>query len=188
MNTKPKLATLLALTAIMSACASMPTGPSAMALPGTGKNFEQFRGDDYDCRQYADFQAGGKGARDSGNASAVGSAVVGTGIGAVAGAAIGGQQGAGAGAGMGLITGSMIGASNAEASSYGAQKRYDHAYIQCMYAKGHRVPVSGQFMAAPGGNQTAPAAASAPPAATTTQIPPPPPGLPPPPPPGVKAR
>lgn len=25
------------------------------------------------------------------------------------------------------------------------QQRYDFAYIQCMYAKGHRVPVSGNF-------------------------------------------
>ena len=29
------------------------------------------------------------------------------------------------------------------------QRRYDFAYIQCMYAKGHRVPVPGQFIGAP---------------------------------------
>jgi len=41
------LAALLGL----SACTVMPTGPSVMALPGTGKSFDQFRADDYDCRQ-----------------------------------------------------------------------------------------------------------------------------------------
>ena len=29
------------------------------------------------------------------------------------------------------------------------QRRYDFAYIQCMYAKGHRVPVPGQFTGVP---------------------------------------
>jgi hypothetical protein len=50
------------------------------------------------------------------------------------------------------------------------QLRYDAAFIQCMYAKGHQVPVSGQ-LALPQA-QVAPAAA----------MPPPPPGLPPAPP------
>ena len=45
------------------------------------------------------------------------------------------------------------------------QRRYDFAYIQCMYVKGHRVPVPGQFTGLP---------ASGPP--------PPPPGKPEPPP------
>ncbi len=182
-------AAILAVVATVGGCASLPTGPSAMALPGSGKNFEQFRGDDYDCRQYANFQAGGKGARDGGVNSMAGSAAIGAGIGALAGAAIGGHQGAGAGAGAGLITGTMVGAESAEYSSYGAQTRYDHAYIQCMYAKGHRVPVSGQFMTAPNAPAPAPIAAPAPVAApATAQIPPPPAGLPPPPPPNVKSR
>jgi hypothetical protein len=28
---------------------------------------------------------------------------------------------------------------------YAEQQHYDAAYIQCMYTKGHQVPVSGQF-------------------------------------------
>ncbi len=42
----------LALPALLllSACASVPNGPSTMALPGTGKNFDQFRYDDSSCR------------------------------------------------------------------------------------------------------------------------------------------
>jgi hypothetical protein len=34
-------------------------------------------------------------------------------------------------------------------SGYDAQHQYDAAYIQCMYASGHRVPVYGQMLAAP---------------------------------------
>jgi hypothetical protein len=44
----------------LAACASVPTGPSVMVLPGTGKNFDQFRVDDAACRQFAYVQAGGK--------------------------------------------------------------------------------------------------------------------------------
>jgi hypothetical protein len=179
MNSKLPLYATLGLCAALSACAVVPTGPSAMALPGSGKNFEQFRGDDYDCRQYADFQIGGKSASDAANESGLKSAAIGAGVGALAGAAIGGHQGAGSGAGVGLIVGSMAGAGAADNSSYGAQRRYDQAYIQCMYAKGNRVPVSGQFITAPSASAPAQSAPAA-------HIPPPPAGLPPPPPPGVR--
>ena len=39
-----------------SACATVPLGPSVMALPGTGKPFEQFQFDDVTCRQWASQQ------------------------------------------------------------------------------------------------------------------------------------
>ncbi len=126
---------------VLAGCASVPTGPSVMALPGTSKTFDQFRYDDASCRDYALVQIGGASASQSANNAAVRSAAVGTAIGAVAGAAIGGHEGAGAGAGTGLIMGSMAGAGAADASAYGSQQRYDNAYIQCMYAKGERVPV-----------------------------------------------
>ena len=54
MKTLPALVALL-----LGACASVPSGPSVLVLPGTGKNFEQFRADDADCRQYANLQLGG---------------------------------------------------------------------------------------------------------------------------------
>ena len=44
---------------LLGACVSMPTGPSVMVLPGTGKSFDQFRVDDMDCRQFASSQVGG---------------------------------------------------------------------------------------------------------------------------------
>lgn len=34
---------------------------------------------------------------------------------------------------------------SARKSSLIGQQRYDNSYMQCMYAKGHRVPVSGKI-------------------------------------------
>ena len=113
----------------LAGCAVAPTGPTAMALPGTGKNFEQFRADDMDCRQYAQYQTGGK----SADQAAVDAA---------------------------------------QSSAYGSQRQYDNAYIQCMYAKGHQVPVpQGQFRS---GRYSSGAPA------TGSYAPPPPPDAPPP--------
>ena len=51
--------TLLFLSiAGLAACTTMPSGPNVMVLPGTGKNFDQFRADDFQCRQYAQSQLG----------------------------------------------------------------------------------------------------------------------------------
>lgn len=169
---------LLAATAV-AACTVMPTGPTVMVLPGTGQTIESFRDDDAYCRQFAYIQIGGKTAEQASRESAVTSAAVGTAIGALAGAAIGGgRQGAAVGAGAGLLMGSAVGSDSARASGVGTQRQYDNAYIQCMYSKGHRVPVYG--------NMTAPVRAvrsEAPMAPASASIPPPPPGSPPPPPP-----
>lgn len=163
---------------LLAACTSMPTGPRVMALPGTGKSFEQFRADDLECRQYALAQVGGVSASQAATESGLKSAAVGTAIGAVAGAAIGGHQGAGAGAGTGLLVGSMAGVGAADASAYRSQQHFDNAYIQCMYAKGERVPVSGQFMTNP--SQVTPPPPPGYPPPPSTLIPPPPSGYPPP--------
>ncbi|WP_432259540.1 hypothetical protein [Cupriavidus sp. TMH.W2] len=143
------LSLLLAVTLGLGACTTMPSGPSVMVLPGRNKTFDQFRGDDYNCRQFALGQVGGVSSQQAANTAAVGSAAVGTALGAAAGAAINGGSGAAAGAGAGLVTGSAVGASNSYYSGYSTQRRYDAAYIQCMYASGHRVPFYGQMMAPP---------------------------------------
>jgi len=168
----PKLLRLSPLAALLllGACATIPDGPSVMALPGTGRSFDQFRADDAECRQFAFSQIGGKSANEAAITSGVTSAAIGAGVGALAGAAMGGHDSAAAGAGMGLLAGSAIGAGSGEASGYDAQRRYDVAYIQCMYAKGDRVPVSGQLTSGQ---------------APAYNPPPPPPGSPPPAPPGV---
>ncbi|MGN6667603.1 MAG: hypothetical protein ACTHKH_11655 [Trinickia sp.] len=131
---------LAALTGL-GACTVMPTGPSVMALPGTGKSFDQFRADDYNCRQYALGQVGGVSASQGATAAGIGSAALGTAVGAAAGAAFGGGQGAAVGAGAGLLTGGAIGMGAAQGSAYDIQRRYDYAYLQCMYAAGERVPM-----------------------------------------------
>lgn len=109
----------------LAACATPPpSGPGILVLPGTGKNFDQFRFDEQECRGYAHSQLGGKTPEQAMSDSAARS----------------------------------------------LQQRYDHAFTQCMYAKGHRVPVSGRYSdgAAPASSQSA------------STPPPPPPGQPPP--------
>jgi len=165
---------------MLGACTTIPTGPSVMVMPGTGKSFDQFRDDDADCRQFALDQVGGATANDTAVESGMKSAAVGAGVGALAGAAMGGHQGAGVGAGVGLLAGSAMGANAGQASGYALQRRYDNAYIQCMYAKGDRVPVSGQLTSGPQRRSSVP-----PPPPPNTYPPPPPSGYPPPPPPGV---
>ena len=156
---------------LLGACVSVPSGPNVMVLPGTGKSFELFRADDLDCRVFAHNQVGGATPDSVADSSGVKSAVVGTAIGGVAGAIVGGQQGAATGAALGLIVGGVSGAGAAGASQHTLQQRYDHAFIQCMYAKGHKVPSSGRFAYTP---------------APAVRTPPPPPaGTPPAPPPGV---
>ena len=157
-------------------CVSLPSGPSMMALPGSGKSFEQFRADDFECRQFASGQIGGTMPSQAAANSGVTSAAIGTAVGAVAGAAFDGGRGAATGAGAGLLVGALAGSATGSESAYIAQQRYDYGYIQCMYAKGHKVPVSGRFM-------------SSAPAAPAASAPPPPPGsyAPPPPPPGSYA-
>ena len=114
------LAVVIALAA--SACASAPTGPSVMVLPGTGKSMEQFQNEDARCRQAAIREL-----------------------------------------------------ETVKPGQVSDQRRYDMAYIQCMYAAGNQVPISSR----PG--YTSP---SGPPQVTRpSDAPPPPSGTPPAPPP-----
>jgi len=165
----PSLAVISTLL-LVAGCATVPTGPSMMALPGAGKTFDQFRSDDMECRQYAQYQIGGNNPNQTNVDAGVRNAAIGTAVGALAGAAIGGSRGAGVGAGAGLLVGSVSGADAARSSSYGSQRIYDNAYIQCMYAKGHQVPVSGNMMRVQPQLQN-----SAPPTPTGSSYPPPPP-------------
>jgi hypothetical protein len=146
MRANLKSALILTPVMLLSACVSVPEGPSIMALPGTGKSFDQFRGDDAACRQYANAQVGGTTPNQAAGSSFAGSAAVGTAIGAAAGAAVNQGNSVGVGAATGLVMGSAVGVNQANLSSYEMRRRYDHAYIQCMYVKGHRVPVYGNFV------------------------------------------
>jgi len=179
------LATLSVL--FLGACATVPTGPSVMVLPGNGKSFDQFRIDDAVCRQWA-LQQTGTTTEQTATSSTVTGAAIGTLLGAAAGAAIGaaaGSPGTGAavGAGAGLLGGTAVGASRAEASSGSVQRRYDATYMQCMYSKGNQIPMARGSQPS---YQAPPAAAAPPPPPPppAVTIPPPPAGTPPPPPPG----
>lgn len=136
-----KIIGALASSALLG-CVSIPDGPSVTVMPGDGKNFDQFRADDSECRDFAHYQVGGKTADQTAVNSGVATAAVGTAVGAAAGAAINGGRGAGVGAATGLAMGSLIGANSAMASGNNLQRRYDIAYEQCMYAKGNKVPMT----------------------------------------------
>lgn len=173
---------ILAIPLALSACVTVPSGPGMLVLPGSGKNFDQFRADDYDCRGYASSQVGGNSPSQAAEDSGVRSAALGTVIGAVAGAAIGGQQGAAVGAGTGLLVGGVAGTSAGSLSAGSLQQRYDYGYQQCMYSHGHKVPVSGRFAstemprsAPPPPPPASAAPPSAPPANYNPRVPPPPP-------------
>jgi hypothetical protein len=167
---------------LLAGCVRVPTGPNVMVLPGRAKSFDEFRADDWSCREFAGYQTGTT-PNNAGAASAASGAAIGTVVGAATGAAIGAASGnpatgAAVGAGAGLLGGSILGADSAERSQYAVQHRYDVAYMQCMYAKGNQIPV-------PRGSQR-PATYGPPRAARVSpgEIPPPPRrGMPPPPPP-----
>lgn len=194
MKTVKSSLSLAALCVTLAACATYPQGPSLSALPGSYSSFDQFRADDLECQAYARQIIGpppGQAASDSG----VNSAAVGTMIGAAAGALLGsasGNAGSGAalGAGTGLLFGSLAGSEAASSAGGSQQARYDGAYVQCMYAKGHQVPVSASVAArleaerrsaqatpAPAPAMPPPGAVAPPPQAPAY----PPPGTPPPP-------
>ncbi len=180
-------ACLLATGLVFGGCATAPPGPSVMALPGTGKSFDEFQQDDAQCRDWANTQTGATPA-SAGTTATVTGAAVGTAVGAAAGAAIGaaaGNPAAGAaiGAGTGLLTGTAVGAGHGAYAGQNVQHRYDYAYMQCMYAKGNKIPLprgSVRSYAAQPSYRSAP-----PPTRPFSQVPPPPAGTPPPPPPAA---
>ena len=178
MNNPTKLTTklplaLAALCLLFAGCATIPNSPNVMVLPGSGMSFDQFQYDDGLCRQWSE-QAIGKTSAEAATDSTIVGATLGTALGAATGAAIGaaaGNPGMGAavGAGVGLLGGTASGAEYGAYADYQIQQRYDAAYIQCMYAKGHQVPM-------PRGSQPTRVSSS------RHAIPPPPPGRPPAPP------
>ena len=140
-------ATSIAGSIFLAGCVTMPSGPMVTALPGSTKGFDEFRADDATCRGYAQSIVVGPSQAASNTAAA--NTIGATALGAAAGAIIGsvtGDAGTGAaiGAGTGLLFGGAYGADMLGYSSYQLQRQYDAAYVQCMYARGNRVP--GRFL------------------------------------------
>src|ERR1700690_1044188 len=132
------------LLVVLSGCATVPNGPTVTVLPAPGKPFAQFQDDDAICRQWAAQQIGVT-PQETVNQNTATGAVAGTLIGGGLGAAIGaasGHVGTGAaiGAGTGLLFGTLAGSDRGYAYGRSAQRKYDTAYQQCMYAKGNQVP------------------------------------------------
>lgn len=143
MNSRIRWAAILT-TVSLGGCATIPSGPSILVLPGSGKTFDQFQADNVVCRQFAEAQVGGTGASAALEKSQVKSAAAGALVGGALGAAAAGGRGAGIGAASGLAFGSLVGSEAGSSSSSEFQRRYDNAYAQCMYAKGNQIPVAGQ--------------------------------------------
>jgi hypothetical protein len=98
-----RTATFVLATSLAAACASsppLPTTPSILVLPGTGKSFDQFRSDDQECRGFALSEVGKAAAQSS---------------------------------------------DDSYSAAIRLQRHYDNAFAQCMFARGHRVPVSGTY-------------------------------------------
>ncbi|ATE60472.1 YMGG-like glycine zipper-containing protein [Thauera sinica] len=124
---------------LLAGCAAVPSGPRVAVMPAPGKPFDLFVVEERECRRYAE-ESIGLARGDLEARSAVGSAAVGTAVGAAAGALAGGERGAATGAGVGLLAGTASGTSQAAYAGADAQRRYDIAYQQCMYAKGNQIP------------------------------------------------
>jgi hypothetical protein len=131
----------LTLLALLAGCANLPDGPRVAVMPAPGKPFDVFVADDRLCRNFA-AQSIGTAPNELANRNLVDNAVAGTAIGAAAGALAGGQHGAATGAAIGMVAGTASGAGQASLSGSEAQRRYDIAYQQCMYAKGNQLPGS----------------------------------------------
>lgn len=123
--------------ALLAACVQMPVGPTVAAMPAPNKSFELFVQDDQLCRNWA--ASSSRGGREPGDAL-LASTVTGTVLGAAAGALAGDHHGAGTGAAIGTLAGAGFGSEQSAATAWSAQRRYDIAYQQCMYAKGNVIP------------------------------------------------
>jgi hypothetical protein len=133
---------VVAVVVSLGACAEMPSGPTVAVMPAPTKPFDVFVQDDELCRGWAEHSIGQAG-NDAAAQRMLASTVAGAGIGAIAGAAAGGERGAGTGVAIGTVVGVGAGANQNALSAWGAQRRYDIAYQQCMYSKGDLVPSYG---------------------------------------------
>jgi hypothetical protein len=144
MRTENRTLLIFFLLLVTGGCATIPNGPSVMVLPPPGKPFDQFQVEDIMCRKWSRQQIGLT-PQEAINQNTAAGAAIGTAVGAGLGAAIGsasGNAGASAafGAASGLLIGTAAGANSGQVYGWEAQRRYDIAYQQCMYANGNLIP------------------------------------------------
>jgi hypothetical protein len=114
-----------------AACATVPSEPGVLVLPGAGKTYEQFHDEDAVCRRYAQdrVERTPEQAADDSVARGAGASDALTGVGSH-------DAGVGTAIGAGTAAGSAAAGTGADA----VQARYDMSYLRCMDAKGNRVP------------------------------------------------
>lgn len=123
---------------LLAACAETPMGPTAMVLPGPGKNYATFQQEQNFCRSQA--AAAVQGQAGSQNRKALYGGLAATALGAGLGAAAGGGAGAGIGAGAGALGGTLGGGAYSNSQNGGIQTQYNNAYVQCMVAYKNVLP------------------------------------------------
>src|SRR5262245_26668935 len=111
----------------LTACASAPSAPSVVVLPGSRVSLEEFQVDDSICRDWARLHSGTTPGEAAEQDTAAGAAV-GTAVGAASGAGIGAAAGnpatgAAIGAGSGLLVGSAVGSTRGYGSSRSEERR-----------------------------------------------------------------
>lgn len=102
----------LLLSLALSGCSTIPSGPSALALPGEKVSESQFRKDEKTCRSFAHQE--------------------------------------------------LVGSTHKPQSIEEAQLHFDINYLQCMYTKGHLIPISGEILSDKTGGRIAPPQENAP--------------------------
>ncbi|MDB5756668.1 MAG: glycine zipper family protein [Massilia sp.] len=132
---------------LLAGCVSMPVGPTVAAMPPPNKPFEVFVQDDQVCRNWA--TASISTGRDAGQQQMLASTLAGAALGTLAGALAGGHHDVGTGAAIGTLVGAGAGADQGAATAWTAQRAYDVAYQQCMYARGNVIPGYYPYPVAP---------------------------------------
>jgi hypothetical protein len=127
---------------MLSGCVTPPMGPTALVMPGQGKPFEDFAGDQSTCKQFASGEVSG--GATLANLTQFGTVALTTAVGAGLGGAVRNTRGAEIGGGAGAIAGLAATSRGAAAGQGSLQSRYDLAYIQCMYARGNQIATAAQ--------------------------------------------
>ncbi len=139
------------LVTLGAGCSGIPDGPDVLVMPGRGRTLTSCQIDDEFCREFAVARLGSDSSDGAVAQFTATAAVVGAALGGLVGGLIDGPRGAVLGGGTGAVGG---GAAGYGQSSYGVrqkyQQRYDNAFVQCMYSRGHRVPPNPAWSAPAG--------------------------------------
>lgn len=130
---------------LLGACASQPTRPTVMVMPGKHKSQEAFRRDDAACLQKAGQAT--QGMSDRANIKQIGINLASLALGAGMGGLINGGTGAAIGVGTAGVAGVGLGGVLASGDQSDIQHSYDVSYYDCMVERGNQVnpvPILGQ--------------------------------------------